>query len=110
MPSTPKSEKADPFYYRVYFRVMLPDLLKKLNAEITPKNKKLIHDFNKKVLGYESISGLSEEVLRFFMYEVAAWWATERGIFICTSKKQLDYEMEGKGIQDSPFNQVKDLL
>ena len=110
MPYIPKSEKTDPFFYRVYYRVMLPDLLKKLNAEVTPKNKGIIHDFNKRVLGYKSIAGLSEEVLRLFMYEVAVWWATERGIFICVSKKQLDYEIMGKTIQDSPFNEVKDLL
>jgi hypothetical protein len=83
---------------------MLEDLLTKLNAEITPKNKQTLHEFNKKVLGYTSISGRSKEFVSLFIYEMTAWWAVEQGIFVRSSGNQPP------DIENRSFLEVKDLL
>lgn len=110
MKSSARDEIADPILYRTYFKVILPDLIRKLGSEVTPKNKELLHDFHKRILGYKSIAGRSHEFVSLFLFEVCAWWAMEMGIFVCTSKKQLDAENEGGKIQDRSFLEIKHLL
>jgi hypothetical protein len=86
---------------------MLPDILTKIGAEITPKNKETLHDFHKRILGYETIAGQSHEFVSLFLFEVCVWWAVEKGIFVRTSRKQMDYP---RNIEDCSFKEVKDLL
>lgn len=98
-----KSDLADPILYRLYFKLCLADILDELGFEATQKNKEILHDFHKRVLGYETIAGRSQEVLSRFIQDVCLFWA-ERGIFVRTSGRQP------KDIASRDFNEIKHLL
>ena len=95
---------ADPILYRVYFSLMCNDILYGLGFDATAENKKLLHEFHKKILGYRSIAMKSQTVVSSFLLEVTIFWATEFGIFVRTSQKQP------KGIEWLPFSKVKNML
>lgn len=82
-----KQNKADHLLYRVYFKLMIPDILYKLGFESTKDNKRILHDFHKRVLGYKSIAGVSDESIGHFLRDVGVFWA-ERGIFVRTRRNQ----------------------
>jgi len=82
-----KNEIADPFLYRVYFGLVCSDVLHKLGYDATPKAKKILHEFHKRVLGYETIAGRSEEIVSLFIFEVCVFWAVH-GIFVKTREEQ----------------------
>lgn len=67
---------------------MMGDILFHLGFEPTQKNKEILHDFHKRVLGYDTISGRKESVVNRFLQDVTIFWATEKGIFVRTSRKQ----------------------
>lgn len=73
--------------YRLYWKLCLGDVLLHLEYEPTTENKLTLHEFHKRVLGYETISNRSLEVLSRFIAEVTVFWA-DRGIFVRTSGKQ----------------------
>ena len=96
-----KNDIADPILYRVYWRLCLEDILFHLGNEIkvkippTKENKEYLHQFHKRVLGYTSTAGRSQEVVSRFLQDVCIFWA-ELGIFVRTSKKQpLWIELRG---------------
>ena len=82
---------------------MLSDILYRLGYEATQENKKILHDFHKRILGFETIAGRSHEVVSRFIAEVTILWA-EQGIFVRTSGRQP------MGIENMDFNEIKDLL
>jgi hypothetical protein len=67
---------------------MCEDILFHLGFEPTAKNKEILHEFHKRVLGYSTISGRKEEVVSRFLQEVTIFWSVEKGIFVRTSRKQ----------------------
>jgi hypothetical protein len=73
--------------YRTYWSLCLGDVLTKLGYPVNEANKKAVHDFHKRVLGYATISEQDEKVLSKFIQEVCLFWG-ERGIFVRTSGKQ----------------------
>lgn len=81
---------ADPILYRTYWGLCLEDILFHLGFTATIQAKELLHEFHKRVLGYESTANRSHEVVSRFIAEVCIFWA-ERGIFVRTSKKQPLY-------------------
>lgn len=83
-----EGEICDPVLYKLYWSLMLEDILFHLKAEVTPQAKELLHEFHKRVLGYSTISGRKKEVVSRFITEVAIFWSVEQGIFVRTSKKQ----------------------
>lgn len=95
---------ADPILYRVYFKLMMSDILHELGFDATKENKAILHDFHKRILKYKTIKGMPHSVVSMFLLEVTIFWATEFGIFVRTSAKQ------NKGIEWLPFKKVKDLL
>lgn len=66
---------------------MISDILFNLGFDSTKENKMILHDFHKRVLGYKTIAGVSEETIRHFLRDVGVFWA-ERGIFVRTRKIQ----------------------
>jgi hypothetical protein len=82
------SDICDPILYRLYFGLMAEDILFHLGFEPTAKNKEILHEFHKRVLGYSTISGRKEEVVSRFLQEVTIFWSVEKGIFVRTSRKQ----------------------
>ena len=63
-------------------------LLYDTKFEPTQENKKILHEFHKRVLGYSTISGRKQEIVSKFLQEVAIFWSVEKGIFVRTSRKQ----------------------
>jgi hypothetical protein len=104
MNATLKEELADPILYRVYFRLMMQDILHELGFDATKENKAILHEFHKRILNYKTIAGMSQQVVSEFLLEVTVFWATNFGIFVRTSKKQM------KGIEWLPLSKVKHLL
>jgi hypothetical protein len=88
-----EAEIADPILYRLYFSLVLGDILFKLGYSPTKKNKELLHDFHKRIFGYKTISGQPHEAVSHFIFECCVFWASEFGFFIRTSKKQ-PYDIE----------------
>jgi hypothetical protein len=86
-----QNDIADPLLYRVYWRLCLSDILFHLGYESTPKNKELLHEFHKRVLGYDSTARRSQKAMSRFIQDVCIFWAVEKGIFVRTSKKQPLY-------------------
>jgi len=101
--SSVRDDIADPLLYRTYYGLMLPDILTHMGHEITPEGKELLHDFHKRILGYDTISGRSQELVSRFLQDVCILWA-EMGIFVRTSGKQP------WGIEDMDFWDIKHLL
>jgi len=99
-----KDEPADPILYRLYWSLMLSDILHKQGMDATKKNKEDLHEFHKELLGYRTISGRSQEVLSRFIFEVCCYWSVERGIFVRTSRKQM------ADIEHRPLSEVWNLL
>ena len=103
-------ESADPHLYKVYWSLMLNDILVKLGEESdcifppTKGNKEILHNFHKRILGYETIAGRSQEVVSRFIFEVCVFWATEYGFFIRTSGNQPE------NIADLPLSEIIHLL
>ena len=88
-----QNEIGDPALYRLYWKLVLGDVLYHLGFDATPANKHLLHDFHKRVLGYKTTANRPKEVLSRFITEVTIFWA-ERGIFVRTSGRQpLGIEM-----------------
>jgi hypothetical protein len=99
-------EKAPVKLYKTYWALMMTDILAKLNPGFPPtqENKEMLHEFHKRVLGYESIAGRSKEYVQNFLFDVCVFWAVEKGIFVRTKAKQpID-------IEDRSFLEVIDLL
>ena len=94
-----KHDIADPHLYRLYWSLMLNDILHKQGFDATKANKKQLHDFHKQILGYETIAGRTQEVVSRFLFEVGVYWATEKGIFVRTSKDQ-PYDIENMQLHD----------
>jgi hypothetical protein len=94
MSSTEKDEIADPVLYRLYFGFMIPDILHKIGENATDNTKQELHEFHKKVLGYLSIAGQSQETVSMFLFQVCVWWAVEKGLFVRTKEEQpIDIEL-----------------
>jgi hypothetical protein len=111
--SAQNNDPADHSLYRLYWRLCLSDILFHLGFEPTKEAKLLLHDFHKRVLGYETISGRTQEVVSRFIAEMTVFWA-ERGIFVRTSGKQPLY-IEEMGFSDmvlvgGKYVRVYDLL
>ena len=93
-----QNERAEHLLYKVYWKLVLSDILTKQGFEDTKEAKDLLHDFHKRVLGYPTISNESHEVVSLFIQKVVLFWG-ERGIFVRTSKKQ-PYLMEFMDLAD----------
>jgi hypothetical protein len=94
-----QNDIADPHLYRTYWGLVLSDILFHLGYEATSANKELLHEFHKRVLGYDSMTNRTQEVLSKFITDVTIFWAVEYGIFVRTSKKQPLY-IETKDLHD----------
>ena len=106
MPSMKLTTKefADPILYRVYFSLMCGDILRGLDFDATKENKLILHEFHKRILGYKTIAGMPQTIVSEFLLEVTIFWATNFGIFVRNSRKQM------KGIEWLPLSKVKHLL
>ena len=82
---------------------MLRDILYHLGYDTSKKNKEILHAFHKRVLGYESIAGCHDSILKTFLFEVGVFWA-ERGIFVRTNSRQ---EI---GIENEDLDKIWDKL
>jgi hypothetical protein len=78
---------------------MMGDILHKLGYSPTKKNKEILHDFHKRIFGYNTISGLSHEALSHFLFSITVFWASELGYFIRTSKRQ-PYDIESRKLSE----------
>ena len=83
-----ENDPADPLLYRVYWTLCLGDILFHLGYPPTAENKIAVHEFHKRVLGYETIADRSQEVVSRFIAEVCVFWSVEQGIFVRTSGRQ----------------------
>jgi hypothetical protein len=92
-----RNEIADPVLYRLYWGVQLPDILHKIGFDATEKNKRVLHDFHKRVLNYTTIAGRSQDIVSLFLFEVGCYWANH-GIFVRSKENQpfnlLDLELK----------------
>ena len=95
---------ADPILYRVYFKLMMGDILHEMGFDATKENKAILHEFHKRILDYKTIAGQPQRIVSEFLLEVTIFWATNFGIFVRTSRKQ------NKGIEWLPLSKVKHLL
>ena len=85
----------------------MADILHHLGFDATGRNKATLHAFHKRLLGYNTISGMKQEELSVFLFAVDVFWA-ERGIFVRSSGRQpwgienmpLNGSYEGKKIWD----------
>ena len=98
MKSSVESDIADHKLYKLYWKLCLSDILFHLGYEATAENKKTLHEFHKRVLGYSTISGKSQEAVSNFITFVTIFWA-ERGIFVRMSGRQPLY-IELMGFSD----------
>jgi len=94
-----KNDIADPILYRLYFSIITRDILYKLGFDSNKRNKQILHEFHKRVLGYETIAGQSQEIVSTFIAEVLLFWA-ERGLFIRANSRQ---EI---GLEDQPLSKI----
>ena len=101
---SPSDDITDPILYRVYFKLMMQDILFELGFNATQENKLILHEFHKRILGYKTIAGMPQRIVSEFLLEVTIFWATNFGIFVRTSRKQE------KGIEWLPLAKVKHLL
>jgi len=98
-----KNELADHILYRLYYSLILRDVLYKLGFDSNKKNKEILHEFHKRIFGHKSISGLSQDALSLFIFSVTVFWA-ERGIFVRSSRK---HEI---GMEDRPLKEIWKIL
>lgn len=94
---------ADPKLYRTYWDLMMLDILYKLGFSPTKRNKEILHEFHKRVLGYNTIAGRRQDVVSRFLFDVGVFWSMY-GIFVRTSKKQ-PWDIEFR-----PLSEIKHLL
>jgi len=95
---TSQSENtANHLLYRVYYSLMMADILHHLGFDATTGNKEILHSFHKRILGYKTISGMLYEELSVFLFAVGVFWA-DRGIFVRSSGRQP------WGIENMPLN------
>ena len=94
---------ADPILYRLYWSIILREILYHLGHDATRRNKSILHDFHKRILGYNTTAGKSREIYSHFISEVLLLWA-ERGIFIRTKREQPT------NISDMDLQNIWDLL
>jgi hypothetical protein len=78
---------ADPFLYKVYWKLMMEDICKHIQLPPTARVKSLLHEMHKQALNYTTIAGKSNKAVSLFLFEVAAEYAIN-GIFVRTSRKQ----------------------
>jgi hypothetical protein len=97
--TTVKSDIADPILYRLYWSLMLNDILHKQGFDATKENKEKLHDFHKRILGYETISARTQDVVSRFIFEVCCYWSVEKGIFVRTSRNQ-PYDIEQRSLAE----------
>ena len=84
--------QADPVLGRLYWGYMLPDILHKLGLDASKEAKERLHEIHKKYLKYPTTAGVSEYVMRQFIFEVCALWACH-GLFVRTREDQpIDIE------------------
>jgi hypothetical protein len=95
--------KANHVLYKLYWSLILRDILYKLGYDSTDKNKITLHNFHKRVLDYKSIAGVPHETVSHFLRDVGVFWA-ERGIFVRMNRRQED------GIENRPLSDIWDLL
>lgn len=95
--------KADHILYRVYYSLIMNDVLHRLGFDATQDNKKILHEFHKRVLGYKSIADASNETVSHFLRDVGVFWA-ERGIFVRSKESQP------WGLEELPLSELWDLL
>ena len=98
-----QADKADHLLYRTYYSLMASDILHKLGFDATQENKKTLHEFHKRVLGYKSIADVSHETISHFLRDVGIFWA-ERGIFVRSRATQP------WGLEDMPLSELWDVL
>ena len=84
--------------FKLYYGLMLPDIIHRLGFDATAENKEILHAFHKRVLKYHSIAGASHESLSKFLFEVGVFWA-ERGIFVRSNSRQ-EWGLEEKPLAD----------
>ena len=104
MKSSVKSDIANPLLYRLYWKLCLEDILFHLGFEPTAKHKEILHDFHKRVLGYDSTSKRTQEVMSRFIMDVCIFWSVEKGIFVRNSGRQP------RGIEMMELSEVWNLL
>ena len=98
-----QNDRANPVLYRLYYSIIMRDILYKLGFDSTKQNKEILHDFHKRVLKYKSIAGLSHEGMSLFINRVLLYWA-EKGLFIRNKQGQPI------NIQDMDLQQAWELL
>jgi hypothetical protein len=103
MKSQAKNNIADPIIYRLYWSIVCRDILNHLGYDSTRKNKNILHEFHKRVLGYETTAGQSQEIMSTFVAEVLLYWA-EKGWFIRNNRKQ------DLGIENEELSKIWDKL
>ena len=95
---------ADPILYRTYYSLVMGDILHQIGFDATKENKRILHDFHKRILGYKSIAGMTYGRASKFILEVVNFWQSEFGIFIRTSGRQpID-------MRDMPLSKCWNLL
>jgi hypothetical protein len=102
MTSTLENSKDNPAphkLYKVYFKLMLSDVCNFLGYEPTAENKRILHEFHKRVLGFSTISGKDEETVSRFLRMVEILWA-EQGLFVRSSGRQP------LGIENMDFSEI----
>jgi hypothetical protein len=82
-----QNDISDPILYRLYWSIILRDVLYNLGYDATRLNKSILHSFHKRVLKYNTTAGQSREIYSRFISEVLLLWA-ERGFFIRTKRDQ----------------------
>jgi hypothetical protein len=82
---------------------MLRDVLYHLGFDSNKRNKEILHEFHKRVIGIDSMAGKTHETVSQFILSVTLFWA-ERGIFVRTSRKMP------LGIEDMPLEELWNVL
>jgi hypothetical protein len=90
--------------YRTYWTLILADACIKTGLKPTRGNKLRLHEAHKKIYGTNSIAGESYEYLSDFLTTIVAWYATELGIFLRTTKRMPE------NIDNLPLNRCWDFL
>jgi hypothetical protein len=101
--SVENNDPANVILYRVYWALSLKDILAFMGFPPSKEAKLILHDFHKRVLGYESIANRNHEVVSRFLAEVIVFWA-EQGLFVRTSGRQPE------DIQDMDLADCWDIL
>ena len=92
------SLSAEQRQYGLLWGWILPQVAERLALPATPAALKLIYEAFKEYMGYDSLSGASQEKMSRFTYELLATMAIEFGVYI-----RLPYEPEppvGKTMED----------